>query len=114
MLPKARRVSRNIFPKNNEKYRSASGNLVSIKVFAGVVGDSKTKISCIVSKKVAAKAVERNLVRRRCNSVFQGLLSRLEGGRRVIVYAKKQIKEANHYEINFEIKNLLSKLNVFV
>ncbi len=114
MLPKIRRVSRRVFPKNNEEYRSASGDLVSIKVFTGVIDDSKTKISCVVSKKVSAKAVERNLIRRRCYSVFEELLSRLKGGRRVIVYAKKQIKEANPYEISFEIKNLLSKLNVFV
>lgn len=67
------------------------------------------KFACVVSKKVASKAVERNLIKRRSRAALQKHLTGTAPGSYVF-YAKKDAAGASFASVEKDIKNLLSQL----
>lgn len=67
-------------------------------------------ISVIISKKVAQKAVERNLLKRRFLSLVLQQKNLLISGFSYIFYLKKDIHSRSQEQINQEIKDILQKI----
>jgi len=103
MLPKNRRISREIFksfPKKKKFLESENFTLLSSP-------DSPTaKFGVSVSKKVSKKAVVRNRVRRRTYSELRSLLSVSKPGLYLFI-AKTSAKDAKGEKLKNELKKLL-------
>ncbi len=68
------------------------------------------KFAVVVSKKVSAKAVDRNKVKRRTRSASLKALTDLKKPVAVIFYAKREAKDAEFIELKRDIEALFSKL----
>jgi len=66
------------------------------------------KFSFVVSKKVAAKAVERNRIKRRGYEAINELLKKGFNKKSGVFFAKKGISKLTFKELKEEIKSLLS------
>src|SRR5438045_3350852 len=62
-----------------------------------------TKTSCVVSKKVALKAHDRNLLKRRCREVLRLHLTTLNRPYALVLHAKKQAHGASFAQIREDI-----------
>ena len=108
MLSKKRRINKAIFPSNTTFQRQATSDLFSIKV--SFPKDLKiTKTSCVVSKKIATSAFNRNIVKRRVYGSIEDMTPILKQGALIVVYAKKGVTSASFQKIKSEIKTLLMK-----
>ena len=65
------------------------------------------RYACVVSKKVATHAVDRNLVKRRCRHALRALV--IPSRPLALVFsAKKSARDATYHEIAEDIKKLLN------
>ncbi len=63
--------------------------------------------ACVVSKKVAAKAVDRNRIKRRCRAV---LSKHVGSGRSIfVVIAKKGVASASFADVSSDIESLIAR-----
>jgi ribonuclease P protein component len=81
------------------------GRLFSLLV-APVPGDN-AKCACVVSKKAAAKAVDRNKIKRRCRAVLAKRVADVKKPVALVLYAKREAKDATFSEIERDISTLL-------
>lgn len=65
--------------------------------------------ACVISKKIAARAVDRNRVKRRCRAALLPLLPALSPARYVF-YAKKEAVRAESGEIARDLQKLVERL----
>lgn len=86
--------------------KRAAGALFSIS--AGPSPDGKPRFSCVVSKKVSPKAVDRNAVKRRARAAVRGLgyVPPLA----VVLTARRESARASYAEIRTDIEQLFSKI----
>jgi ribonuclease P protein component len=70
----------------------------------------KSRISVVVSKKVAARAVVRNRLRRRVQAILREFYPALPSSYAVIIFVKAGLAKAKPLELKQEIRNLLSKV----
>ena len=70
----------------------------------------KTKLGIIVSRKVDARAVKRNLWKRRIRENFRLMQSQIPAGRILLIQALRPGKVPALPEIRTEIEKLLSRL----
>ena len=68
------------------------------------------KCACVVSKKVSAKAVDRNKVKRRCRNVVAKRISDVSKPLALVFTAKREAKDAEFSKIERDIDVLFSKL----
>jgi ribonuclease P protein component len=112
-MPKHQRLSRADFSLiNPARSRRFTGIYFTLSVSKKMAENSanKPKFACVVSKKNAARAVDRNRIRRLCKEAFRAMPGRLNNAETVIFYAKKESKKATFAEVATDIKNLLSHL----
>lgn len=111
MLPKNKRISRELFTKAFENTKVFHSSLLTLRVnFPKEQKDAKLmKFSFVVSTKVAKKAVERNLLRRRGYSIARGLLETVRPGIYMFFF-KKEAKDASFADLKKEIHDTISKL----
>ena len=69
-----------------------------------------TKVSCVVSKKVALKAHDRNLLKRRCREVLRLRLQTLKKPYALVLQTKKQAHGASFKQIREDIGKLVQSL----
>lgn len=69
-------------------------------------GSGAAKFACVVSKKVAAKAFARNLMKRRCREICRSEANALPGGV-YIVTAKRAAATATFADLKADIERLL-------
>ncbi|MCR4281268.1 MAG: ribonuclease P protein component [Candidatus Kaiserbacteria bacterium] len=67
------------------------------------------QIACIVSRKTAAKAVDRNLIKRRCRSAARNFLADTQKPQVLIFYANKNAKSASFADIKQDIAQLIER-----
>lgn len=112
MLPQKRRVGTHLFPFVLEKGKNPSSQYFSFK-YVHHTEPSESKFSFVVSGKVAKKATERNLLKRRGHQVIQQKGSIL---RKVpiagVFFAKKGATHISYREIEKEITGLLNKAHL--
>jgi ribonuclease P protein component len=65
------------------------------------------KLTCVVSKKVALRAHDRNLLKRRCREVARPHLARIHSPLALVLYAKKAAAEQSFAAIRTDINQLL-------
>lgn len=69
--------------------------------------DSVSRTTCVVSKKVARRAVDRNTIKRRAREVIRTILGQVKKPAFFMLYAKREALGASHEEISEDIMNLL-------
>lgn len=106
-MPSPHRLSRLDF--NHFKVeRRLSGAFLSLGV--GVVSQRiRGGFACVVSKKVARKAVDRNRIKRRVRAIMREVT--LSGPLVVIVYAKPGASHATMQDLREDIMALLGRFN---
>jgi len=72
--------------------------------------DTETKYACIVSKKVASKAVERNRIKRLCREATRIGLSSSAQPRALVLHAKRAAKGVSSGELRRDVSVLLKKM----
>lgn len=87
MLPKDRRIDRRLFNDVFARGVFFDGKYVSGKI-TPLASDTPTKFACVVPKKVFAKAVDRNRLRRQLYRAIASLLDRVGPGSAIILIAK--------------------------
>ncbi len=75
---------------------------------ATVQESAVTQIACIVSKKVSAKAVVRNTVKRRMHAALAG--TKLPTGMSLVLTAKKTASQCPYSEVHKDITMLIERL----
>lgn len=108
MLPKNRRLDKSLFNEVIKKGRSIHSKNISVSILKGSeIEDSR--FAFVVSKKVAKKAVNRNLMKRRGYSVLKNLSKEIKKGFLVVFFFKKGSESLTFKEIEDEIATLLKK-----
>ena len=102
------RLSRAEFPRKPAS-RRLGDELFSIGVWPLQAG-TEPRFSCVVSKKVAKKAVERNLLKRRCREIVAPILRNSTKPIAVVVYPKKTALTASFGEMRVALASLLAKV----
>jgi ribonuclease P protein component len=70
------------------------------------------KWACVVSKKVSAKAVARNRIKRRCRSVLHSLLKGVDTPIILVLQAKRSVAGASFAEVERDVSHLLQRAGV--
>ena len=83
---------------------------LSVGVQRGAGPSEKAKFAVVVSKKIAARAVDRNRIRRLCKEVVRQESDTIRGPQTLILYAKKAARSASFKEIETDIVELFSQL----
>lgn len=105
MFPKKNRIH-SFFFKILGKGRIYHSPLFSVNVLKNKE-DNNFRVSVVISKKIAKKATERNLLKRRFLSVLKNNKNLLKNDFLYIFYPKKDVQTADFKEIEFEIIKIL-------
>jgi ribonuclease P protein component len=116
-MPKHQRLSRADFASiSAARSRRFFGTYFSLSVGplpSGAVAQGP-KCACVVSKKVAKNATDRNLIKRRCREACRTVLAigkhGLQNHASLVFYAKKEAKGAPFKEIEKDVMNLLGQI----
>ena len=87
--------------------RRLHGGFFSVSISASRTGNAQ--FACVVSKKVAMKAVTRNLIRRRCRAVLEKSARSTPPGVYMFL-AKKDAAKATYSELAHDIETLLRNI----
>lgn len=74
----------------------------------GSAEEKNPKCSCVVSKKVASRAVSRNVIKRRCREVVRKYGPEMQKSRSVVLYAKSAAAAAPFSDVKSDIIELLT------
>ena len=86
-----------------------SGALFSLSV-SPLRGESVPRWACVVSKKVAAKAIQRNRIKRQCRESVRARAGGVPEPLALIFRAKKEAVRATFAELDHDIRSLIEKL----
>jgi len=76
---------------------------------SGLESSGLPKLGVVISRKVSARATQRNLWKRRIREAFRRTREQLQEGSFVVVKARHQKKVPAYREIKVELENLLRK-----
>ncbi len=111
MLPKTKRVERSVFPETLQRGKSVYSPFLNLKCLKR--NDAKeSKFSFVVSKAVAKKAVDRNLLRRRGYSTIKDNQAKIKDSFTCIFFFKKESIKLSFRELEKDILFLLKKSEV--
>lgn len=82
---------------------------LAVSPLASIGAASMPKCACVVSKKAAASAVDRNLIKRRCREACRLAVKAAAAPCSLVFYAKKEAKGASYAEIEKDIRKLMSQ-----
>jgi len=86
------------------------GEFFSLSVFAHHAGP--TRFGFVVSKRVAAKASARNLIKRRLRAIIQGLLARMLPGFDIVIVAQSAEVAADFHALAERVSRVLDQAAV--
>ena len=109
-MVRAKRLSRAEFPTHPPRVR-VSNELFSIALWRSNEGH-ETKFSCVVSKKVAARATDRNRLKRQCREIASPLVAAMKTSCAIVIYPKAAARDTPFAELRASITALLVKLKV--
>ena len=112
MLPRIRRISRADFNIVQSQKRTLFSECVSF-AYHKKNDTSPSQFSCVVSKKVARKAVERNTIRRQVYGILMRNIDRIKGGYMGIFYIKKEFLGLGTDAQKDAIISLLDKAKIY-
>ena len=106
-MPKKYRLSRADF-QNMRSFRRVLGEYFSLS-YGELPNRPFPGAACVVSAKAAARAVDRNRIKRRCRAALSEYL-KTNPRPTVVLYAKKGAAKASFADIQKDIERLLSKI----
>ncbi len=110
-MPRKHALSRSDFKHiAGGRFRREHGALFSLSV--GPLPDPSARVprvACVVSKKIAARAVTRNLVKRRCRAVARECIAGVREPLALAFYAKRGAADASYAEIKEDVGRLVKK-----
>ena len=71
-----------------------------------------SRFAFIISGKIAKKAVQRNLIKRRLREIIRFRLGKIDSGYDVLIIAKKGVLPLTFQDIETEVETLLKKLRL--
>ncbi len=86
--------------------RRINGEFFSLSIAPYVTG---LKWACVVSKKVSAKAVTRNLVKRRCRNVLRIELKNVRKPLALVFQTRRGAAQATFTEIEKDVRTLIER-----
>jgi ribonuclease P protein component len=111
MLKKQNRLTKKLFSQTKKNKLYEEGFFSFRFTYVEVLEIAKA--SCVVSKKVEKKAVNRNKIKRRVYSVLCDILKKYQSGFIVVVYPKKNFLEYKQQDFesvfNKKISEILNK-----
>lgn len=108
-MPKKHRLSRADFVHLLRPARRIHGNYFSLTATPSAVL-TEPKVACVVSKKIAARAVDRNRVKRQCREALRPFIKEVQKPTALIFRAKREAVEATFAEIRQDIQKLLERI----
>lgn len=93
-------------------FKRLHGSLFSLS-YGSLSGRMHPGAACVVSAKVAPKAVTRNVIKRRVRAALTPLLPLWKPSSVVVFHARKPAATADQKEIREEIQGMLAKTGVF-
>lgn len=108
MLPRRSKVSRAHFLEASTKARVYHFPLYTAR-FLPVSTLPKSRAAVVVSKKVAARAVDRNKIKRRTYNILRSVLPSLPTGT-LLIFVKKEAVAKSFQELEREISSLSLKI----
>lgn len=70
------------------------------------------KMACVVSKKIAARAVDRNKIQRRCREIVRPHIEHTNQALALVFYAKRGAAAASFVDTEKDIQGLLARAGV--
>lgn len=74
----------------------------------GPAASESAKLACVVSKKVSARAVVRNSIKRRCRAALRGKLANIKKPQILVFYAKSAAAQASFADVQRDVVELLA------
>lgn len=109
LMARAARLTRADFPSRAAKVRVVN-DLFSVSLWEARNGGPK--LSCVVSKKIATRAVDRNFLKRQCREIASPLVAAFKKPVAVVVYPKKAALAVSFSQRRTALVSLLGKLDV--
>lgn len=118
MLPRARRVRKTAFNELLNRGSYGASPFFSIRFTksgqSGVGADvgittTFSTFAVVVSKKVAASAVARNKIKRKCYHALRDLLPKIKNSYKIVFFAKKGVEKLSFKELSDNVYSTLSK-----
>ena len=88
------------------KTRRVNGQYFTLSVLPRLE-EKGSKVTCVVSKKVARRAVDRNTIKRRAREAMRPILEQITTPAFFMLYAKREALGAISQEITQDVKKLL-------
>ena len=110
--PNQRIRSRRVFQIIFKRGKWAKGFLLNLWSYGGpevFEEDGPPQLAVMVSRKVNARATQRNLWKRRIREVFRRHQAEIKNGTAVLIQARKQNKTPSYAMIESEVMTLLAK-----
>lgn len=104
------RLSRHDFTRLQTK-RRISGAYITL-VISVVPGRSRSGFACVVSKKGARHAVDRNRIKRRVRAIFRDIYPSFAPGMVMVAYAKNGSARTSMVQLRNDIHTLLTKAHI--
>jgi len=109
-MPKKYRLSRADFLRlPRSKARRVHGTYFSLTIYP-LLGAQGPKMACVVSKKVAARATDRNKVERRCRGVMRPQMVDIKKPCALVFLAKREVVDASYAQISRDIGALITRI----
>lgn len=106
-MPKEFRLARADF-QNMRAFRRIVGEYFSLS-HGELPGRTSPGVACVVSSKVAPRAVDRNKIKRRCRAVLSEYMKK-SPHLTIVLYTKKGAAKASFDDLKKDIEHLLSKI----
>lgn len=107
-MPKKHRLTHADFARvSKSRARRIHGTYFSLSLSESQGGARVSQTACVVSKKTAARAVDRNLIRRRCREALRKHLVRIKTPTVFVFHAKREAARASYAEIARDIEALV-------
>lgn len=111
MLPKARRIDKTTFKTLTGRGMSYHSPLLFLSIYKTNT-DKPTRCAVLCSKKVSARAVDRNRQRRRVYRSLQGVVKSIEPGFLCVFTIKKEAKDSTFDQLDHSVKFLCTEARV--
>lgn len=112
MLPKNRKVSKEVFSYSFKESKSFHSNYATLRVLNNINSNETTKFSFVVSRKVSNKANKRNLFKRRGFYIVSKINKNIKNGYFCIFYIKKDALGVSYNCLEKDVLILLKKANI--
>lgn len=112
MLSKEARIKKKKDFENVSAGQQTSGRFLVLKFINNQL--DVTRVGFVVSKKISKKAINRNKAKRRMRDICRNEIQKIKKGVDIVLFAKKNIIDAEFIDIDKDIKQLLKRANLYV